>query len=580
MPFSPTRPRRRTTGAAVGTLVVGLALGAAAPTAGAAPRPTTAPTASTAASAASAAAPDRKPVPASVVPELRWEPCGKGLEAFQCATAQVPLDYDQPRGGTIRLALTRLPASDPGRRIGTLFTNPGGPGGSGVDFVQSGAPALYPAEVRARFDILGFDPRGVARSTPATCFATQEDETAYLGSTLAFPITAAQERRYDREAKALARSCAATSKVRFQHISTANVARDMDLLRRAVGDAKLSYAGYSYGTFLGATYTKLFPRKVRALVLDGTLDPREYSGTAPRYRNVPVGSRIEQDRGGDEVFEEFLRRCRAAGAERCSLAALGDPGVVARQTLDALKKRPVTLTLPDGTAVQVNYQAAVAATFSGLYSATMWSDVADLLTVLAAGTGTGAAVPAAPAAVAALIRTAQEEDYASIGGSIGSTCVDARTPARSVFPAAADRADRRFPDFGRYRAWVGYQCSYFEAEGLRDTDAYTGPWQQTTSARVMVLGTRWDPATPYKNIRPYADLFRRASVTTLAGWGQTTLGQSRCVDQRVAAYLLRPATKRANATCATQVMPFAAASTSGARVEAREAAAAEAQQLR
>jgi len=564
----------------VGALVLGLALSTPATTAGAEPRPTPEAASPALTNGSVPAASDRKPAPASVVPKLNWGSCGAGLEAFQCTTAQVPLDYDQPRGGTIAIALTRLPASDPSRRIGTLFTNPGGPGGSGVDFVQTGAQVLFPAEVRARFDILGFDPRGVARSTPATCFRTEEDEAAYGASALAFPVTKRQERRFDRESKALARSCAATSRVRFRHISTANVARDMNLLRRAVGDAKLNYAGYSYGTFLGATYAKIFPDRVRALVLDGTIDPREYSGRASRYRTIPVSRRIEQDRGGAQVFEEFLRRCRATGAERCSLAALGDPAAVARRTLDALKKRPAVLALPDGTSVTVDYQLAVSTTYSGLYSATVWSDLADFLAVLALGTGTSTVSQSASPAVAAMVRAAQDEDYASFGGSIGSTCVDVRTPARSVFPAAADRADRRFPDFGRYRAWIAYQCSYFKAEGLRDADAYTGPWRQTTSARVMVMGTRWDPATPNQNTRPYADLFRRASVTTLAGWGHTTLGQSRCVDSRVAAYLVRPGTKRADVTCATEVVPFAAPATTSARVAAREAVSVEAQQLR
>ncbi len=271
------------------------------------------------------------------MPELDWRSCGAGREQFECANAEVPTDYDRPRGGTTTIALTRLPATDPTQRIGTLFVNPGGPGGSGVDFVQGFAP-VFPAEIRARFDVLGFDPRGVARSDPATCFPTAEQEAAFLDRALLFPLTPAEERRYTIEARMLGTACAATSPRRFRHISTANVARDMDLLRQAVGDRRLSYLGLSYGTYLGATYARLFPNRVRALVLDGTIDPREYAGT--KDRGLPVGARIDQGQGGAEVFGEFLRRCAAVGPTRCSLAAVGDPATVARQTLDRLKTAP------------------------------------------------------------------------------------------------------------------------------------------------------------------------------------------------------------------------------------------------
>ena len=177
-----------------------------------------------------------------------------------------------------------------------------------------------------------------------------------------FPLTPAEERRYTIESRILGAACAATSPRRFRHISTANVARDMDLLRQAVGDRQLSYLGLSYGTYLGATYARLFPNRVRALALDGTIDPREYAGT--RERGLPLGARIDQGQSGAEVFAEFLRQCAAAGPARCSLAALGDPATVARQTLDRLKTAPVTVPLPDGTTLEVTYQLAVAFAFT------------------------------------------------------------------------------------------------------------------------------------------------------------------------------------------------------------------------
>lgn len=504
-----------------------------------------------------------RPADTANVPTIAWASCGPEAPQFECAEVEVPLDYDKPLGTTTTIAVTRLPATDQSTKIGTVFTNPGGPGGSGVDFVQSVALAVVPAEVRARFDILGFDPRGVARSDPATCYASAAEEAAAAAGTVLFPLTRAEERRFDREQAALARSCAATSPSRFRHMSSANVARDMDLLRRAVGDRQLTYAGYSYGTFLGATYAKLFPHRIRAMVLDGTIDPREYVGTADRFRRTPVGVRIEQDRGGSEVFGEFLRQCKLAGPQRCSLAALGDPATVARTTLDRLKKKPVEVVLPDGSSIEITYQIAVVSSFQSLYSPVQWVGLADLYAVLAVESGAVRPAGLADRSVAASSRLGADaaaavrrgEDYASLGGAL-STCVDTRTPDPRVYPVVADRQDRRFPDFGRFRTWVDLTCHYLKREGIRDRDAYTGPWRQTTRAHVLVLGTRWDPATPYRNTRPYADLFPDASMVTLEGWGHVTLAQSRCADTRVWSYLLDPRGSRGDQRCVSDLKPF------------------------
>jgi pimeloyl-ACP methyl ester carboxylesterase len=225
---------------------------------------------------ATATAPATSGTGSAAVPELDWGSGaaeGEGLEAFQCATAVVPLDYDRPKGRQITVALARLPASDPGRRIGSLFLNPGGPGGSGVDMVLQGGPFLFSDEVRARFDLVGFDPRGIMRSTPLRCYETLDEALADWLTPFPFPVTREEERIWVRSDRAVARACAERGGPILDHMSTANVARDMDLLRRAVGDAKLSYVGYSYGSYLGATYANLFPGKVRALVVDGVLDP-------------------------------------------------------------------------------------------------------------------------------------------------------------------------------------------------------------------------------------------------------------------------------------------------------------------
>jgi len=496
------------------------------------------------------------------VPTLDWRPCGKGLEAFLCATAVVPTDYDDPSGSKTRLALTKLPASGaPGQRLGTLFTNPGGPGGSGVDFVQQNAALIYAPELLARYDVLGFDPRGVARSDPATCFRTQEQEQELASPLLQmiYPLPGPQEARFTADALRLAVRCQTTSPRRFSSASTANVARDMDLLRQAVRDERLTYAGYSYGTYLGATYARLFPDRVGRFVLDGPLDPIAYSGTGTgdAAPTTPLGIRGRQGIGASETFGEFARLCREGGPQHCSLAAAGDPAVVVPATFDRLAREPVEIPLPDGTTLMVTQQVAVAITFRDLYLPAAWPELADFLAAVAAAVPSPARVAATVAATRSpLGARLRGEDYPSIGGAYASLCVDT-APSRRVreYPALIDAADAQAPYFARYRAWNVLPCEFWR---LRDRDAFHGPWQQQTRAPVLVIATRFDPATPYRRAQPYADLFPASRLLTLDGWGHTAIANSACVDAAIANYLVAGDAPQDGAVCAPDTVPFTA----------------------
>ncbi len=464
----------------------------------------------------------------------------------------MPTDYDTPRGATTTIALTKLPATGPAAKIGSLFTNPGGPGGSGVDFVQTVGRTAYTATVLARYDIIGFDPRGVGSSDPVTCYPDAAAEQAALAAFPAFPVTAKDARAFLPLDAALTASCRQTSGARIAHSSTANVARDLDLLRQAVGDKLLSYVGYSYGTFLGATYGRLFPQSVGKMVLDGTLDPAAYSGSNGDRR--PVGARTQQGPASAEVFQQFLARCQEAESG-CALNELGRPGTVVKQLFESLKKKPVPIDVGGGTIVSVGYPQAVAIAFQFMYSPAGWQSLATTLAYLARG-GDGAPPAAVPEALAQVDR-ARRTDYASIGGSIASTCVDATSPlAPSGFQRLADAEDRRAPDFGRFRAWTGLECATL---GVPDTDAYRGPWTQSTTPPIMVIGTRYDPATPYSFTRPFADLFPDGRMLTVEGYGHTILGKSTCADEAVARYLVDGRAPRDGATCAQSIQPFAAA---------------------
>ncbi|WP_427895920.1 alpha/beta hydrolase [Kribbella sp. GL6] len=485
----------------------------------------------------------------SVVPKIVWGSCGSDpkLKPFQCASVEVPTDYDNPYGATTTIALTRLPATDPAHRIGTLFTNPGGPGGPGVLFLHQDGLRIYTPEVRARFDILGFDPRGVGGSDPATCYPTKADETKALADVPPFPVGAKQERQFILDGAKLAIHCRTTSPDRMAHYSTANVARDMDLLRQAVGDDKLSYVGYSYGTYLGATYAKLFPTKVRALVLDGTLLPQWYSGSDGD--KSPVGVRMRQGEGAYDTYEQFLAECKTAGAN-CSLNRLGDPKTVVEGALERLKTHPVDFALPDGSTVKMTYALAVAVTFSSLYDPNGFPALADMWVQLAA-TNRALATVKAPQAIVEWNR--RKEDYTSIG-TVLQPCVEARQSGRPLaYPAYAAAADKRAPHFGAYRAWIGIQCEFL---GIRDQDAFLGPWQNKVKQPVLVFGTRHDPATPYEATRPYADLYPDARMVTVEGWGHTTIGKSACADKLTTQYLTELKAPADGTTCNQDRKPF------------------------
>lgn len=528
-------------------------------------------TATALAAALPAVAPAQTPSPAAVpqatqvaapVPKLAWQPCGADLKPLLCATADVPTDYDRPDGPKTRLALAKLPASGArDQRLGTLFVNPGGPGGSGVDFLHGIATMpILPPQVLARYDVLGFDPRGVARSAPATCFPTQEQEDTSPLLQTPYPLPGPDEPRFILEGLDLATLCQRQSPRRFRTASTANVARDMDLLRQAVHDERLSYAGYSYGTFLGATYARLFPSRVGRFVLDGTIDPVAYSGTGSgdAAPTTPLGIRVRQGVGASQTFAEFARQCREAGPERCSLAGLGDPAVVVPAAFERLAREPVEIPVDAaGTTAVITQQLAVAITYLSLYSPAGWPDLADFLTAIAAPVPSPARVAAAVARTRSPLGARMRgEDYPSIGGALASICVDTAASGRvSEYPALIDAYDAEAPYFGRFRGWLGLPCEFWQ---LRDRDAFHGPWQQTTQAPVLVLGTRFDPATPYRQTRPYADLFPASRMLTLDGWGHTTIGKSACVDAAIAAYLVAGDPPQDGAVCASDAVPFPA----------------------
>jgi pimeloyl-ACP methyl ester carboxylesterase len=263
----------------------------------------------------------------------------------ECGAVEVPLDYGDPGGRRFDIAIARLPATDPANRLGTLFLNPGGPGGSGVELAlaiaeleQSGGSVFEP-EVRARFDLVGFDPRGIMRSKPLQCF---RDPSEWPFAPIP-PLTSAEEAAVEAADRVLADACEQEGGRIQDHMSTANVARDLEVLRQAVGDAGLNFVGYSYGSFLGTMYATLFPANVRAVVVDGVLDPIAWTSGLPGQENLPFSTRLRSDAGAQATLEEFFRLCDSGGPN-CAFA----PGASDRfaALADRLRTGPIEISTP------------------------------------------------------------------------------------------------------------------------------------------------------------------------------------------------------------------------------------------
>ncbi|MBP2479085.1 pimeloyl-ACP methyl ester carboxylesterase [Crossiella equi] len=501
---------------------------------------------------AGAAPPNGPDSDLAATPVLDWTPCPSPPGA-RCATAQVPLSYRDPGGPKISLALMKRPARDPANRIGTVFNNPGGPGSSGRV-----PPRLTPA-VADRFDIVGFDPRGTNRSSPVTCSADPADD-AKLSP--AFPVTEAEETEAIRSVGEVTARCARHAGPLLGHMSTANVARDLDLLRRAVGDRQLTYLGTSYGTHLGEVYANLYPGRVRAVVLDGVLDPREWTtGKRPGQGGEPFVHRIGSHLGAQAALRTLLRECAAHA--QCEF---GGPGATEQSLqrkyddlLARLRQGPITLTGAQGGKQEITYRELVDRMLRGLYG---W-DAAEFMTPFLQRLHLAAQDPAA-AAVPVRIPEATAPRYAEEEPPIAwntwwsaVACADSDNPRdpREV-GRYARAAEAEAPGFAS--AWV-YRSLVCSSWPVTDPDRYTGPWNKPTANPVLLVGNRrGDPATPYEDAAATSALLGRGRLLTadIAGHGVVYDGRNACVDRWVDGYLTTLALPPEGTVCAAERGPF------------------------
>jgi pimeloyl-ACP methyl ester carboxylesterase len=485
----------------VAALAVSACHGSSAPGAGGATAPASL---STPAPSSVAAAPTR--LRRFYGQHLTWHSC---RTHFQCTSLTVPLDYRRPSGATLRIAVIRQPAS--GARRGSLITNPGGPGASGVDFLAQSAGDF--SALSDHYDLVSFDPRGVGLSRPVRCLAPAQLD-AYVGAD-PVPHTAADLRRIVAQSKAFAAACAARNGSYLGHVSTLDEARDMDVLRSALGDAKLTYYGASYGTYLGAKYAQLFPTHIRAMVLDGAIDPTESA----------TKTNLVQAEGFEADLADFLRSCVAT--RQCPLGS-SEPAALAglRSLIASVTAHPLPVgnrRLSAGT-----FYEGLAA---GMYSPSTWPELQLALGQAKAGQGASLLIFSD-----ALSGRQPDGSYTNlIEANNAINCLDRPAPtAVPAYRAAARRLARAAPVFGPAIAYGGLTCAFWPVRPVERPH----PVHAVGAPPILVIGTTRDPATPYVWAQSLARQLRSGDLLTYEGDGHTAFDRGdRCVVGIVKRYV-------------------------------------------
>jgi pimeloyl-ACP methyl ester carboxylesterase len=455
---------------------------------------------------------------------LDWQPCDNG---FQCARLLVPFDYARPAWRRFSLPVVKLPAAEPAHRIGTLVINPGGPGGSGIQYALSARSGEFSPAIRDRFDIVGFDPRGVGASVPALRCMSGPQLDKFI-ATNDEPASAAQFAAVISESKLYATECARNAAALLPYVGTVNAARDMDVLRAALGESALTYLGKSYGTVLGASYAQQFPSRVRALVLDGAVDPA-----------LPgVQADIAQADGFESAFGQFAAWC--VTQTRCPFGRVSSGAVAKVAGLIARANRqPLGSEL--GTGQPANGVMLLSGIAAALYLRQEWPILRDALSQSFGGDGT---------VLVELADSMMERNpngtYSNLSDvEMSVDCVDRPWPrSMSSWRAAAARAAKAAPLFGAAIVWGSLPCAYWPVRP-------SVPRTRASGARpILVVGDLHDPATPYQWA---VGLSHSLASGVLLGWngeGHTSYMQgSSCVDNAVDAYLISLRLPRDGTVC-------------------------------
>jgi pimeloyl-ACP methyl ester carboxylesterase len=452
--------------------------------------------------------------PASTSTVLAWGPCGDGAAGWECATLAVPRDYADPTGPTIDVALTRLRAGSPARRIGALVVNPGGPGGGAVSFLHGYAAAFFPDETRARFDLIGFDSRGVEASGQIDCRADLDTYDALDPS----PDNAAEWQAWLAGGRDYAAACAANAGALLPFMGTENVVSDMERVRVALGEEKLSFLGFSWGTNLGARYADRYPDRVRAFALDSPLLTfSDVAGLLPQWVS-----------GYERSFDVFLADC--AAAQTCPFHAGGNPGAAYDALMTKLDATPLEVG-GKGAARQVGQHAVLDAVDDLLSNPTTWPRLASALAAAAGGDGS------------AVLALADERNGRQADGTYGPgysvflavSCLDFPvTHDPAAFEALATKAAVIAPRLGAYYATQIVPCVYWPTP---PTPAAAPPVAHGAPP-ILLVGATLDTRDPYQWALDMAGQLESAVLLTREGTGHTSYALSACAEDAINAYLL------------------------------------------
>ncbi len=499
---------------AAAALTFAVLLGACSPA-----RPTPSPSA---ASTDNASRPSPTPAPVSVAP-ASWSDCGLG---FLCAEIRVPRDYAAPSNGYLNVSILDLPATDPNDRIGSLIVNPGGPGASGVEFVRDEAAADgFPALLRKRFDIVGFDPRGVNSSTAVRCIDNLDGRAEIDPS----PDNAAELTALVADARTYAEACASRNQDTLPYLSTESVARDLDGIRQAVGDKRLTYLGFSYGTLIGSTYAQLFPDHIRAMVLDGAIDP------ALDLEQFRFG----QAKGFEGALTSFLKDCAARTA--CAFHENGRSVQAFNALMASIDARPLH-------AVRLNDRRLVGpgiawySVLAALYSKDAWPTLAASLALAKAGDGSLMLLIADPYRGRKPNGSYSNEQDAYTA----NTCLDYPAPTDvATYTAWAKQLEATAPHFAELVAYNDLSCAFWPVPAERTP----GPVSAAGAPPIVVVGTTGDPATPYPWAVALARELDSGVLITHEGEGHTAFQSNSCVQRNVDLYLVDLTVPKNGLTC-------------------------------
>lgn len=448
------------------------------------------------------------------------------MAGLQCARLEVPLDPAKSDGDMVSIALARKRSTgSKSERIGSLVMNPGGPGGSGLEFLANASTA-FPSDLTDHFDLVSFDPRGVGESDGVRCLDDDQKDAQLTGDLS--PDTDAERQRMAADQAELRSGCEDRNPEMINHMSTADVASDLDRIREALGDEKLNFLGYSYGTSIGATYAAMFPTHIRAMVLDGSVSPSATS----------VDQALVQATGFERTFEHFVEACNADTS--CALAP--DAAGAVASTRAALEDDPVKVKGSDGTTRELGPDLFVYGLATGLYDTSTWGPMAQAIKDIRDG--------GAETLFALVDRQTGRQDDGTYDNSSDS----------QVMVNCADQTDRPTAEqAGAAEAQINSAAPTFGpllSTGLTSCDDWPEPAEPTPAPSaqgappILVIGTVGDPATPYEWAQQMSAALTGSVLLTYEGDGHTAfLRGGPCIDDAVVTYLVELAPPPAGTRC-------------------------------